>query len=464
MFLILSLINDILDISKIEAGPMELYLESFDIGNLLENVVTTARPLMIKNANVLEVNVAPNLGTLYSDATKVRQILLNLLSNATKFTHHGKIRLTVTRHPRTATTPELIQFQVRDNGIGMSQEQIDRLFQAFIQGDPSTTGKYGGTGLGLTISQHFCQMMGGTIQVESQLKQGANFIVTLPLWTTALPSGTTSEVSEPVAVPAAPWESRSLLSLAPGRVLIVDNDPTAASLLRDSLIQEGLEVKIAQTAEQALGLAQDYQPQVITLSMRMPDLTGWTTLLAFKTDPTFADLPIILLPFLGDKSLGFALGAVDYITQPIDSQNLVSLLQKYRPRREHPTTGHILLVEDDSATREMTRRILEKDGWVVSEASNGKEALHQVTQGQPHLILLDLMLPEMDGFQFLQQLRQVPGGLDIPIIVLTAKDLSLAERHHLMKYVEQIFQKGAYSSETLLQDVHHFVNANLKKG
>lgn len=457
---LLSIINDILDISKIEAGRMELYLETFEIQNLLESVVTTAKPLMVKNANILEVNLAPNLGTMHSDATKVRQIILNLLSNAAKFTHHGKVTLTVSRHPSTATTVEQIQFQVEDTGIGISDEEIGRLFQAFSQGDPSTTRKYGGTGLGLAISQHFCQMMGGTISVESEIVQGSSFTVSLPVLTPELVS---SLVPENVDQTSVTWEPRPMISPIPGRVLIVDNDPSSCELLRDSLIREGLEVKIAETSERALELAQEYQPNVITLSIRVPDLTGWTTLLALKADPALTHLPIILLPFVGDQSLGFALGAVDYLTQPIDSQNLVSLLQKYRPRFDPPASGRILLVEDDPPTREMTRRILIKDGWVVEEAVNGRDALSQVTQFHPHLILLDLMLPEMDGFQFLQQLRGVPGGVDIPIIVLTAKDLSTSERHHLMKYVEQILQKGTYSSETLLQDVHDLVNANLKK-
>ncbi|OCQ97894.1 histidine kinase [Oscillatoriales cyanobacterium USR001] len=486
---LLSLINDILDISKIEAGRMDLYIETFDISALIDGVVATAQPLIEKNNNTLEVFCASNIGIMSTDVTKMRQVLLNLLSNAAKFTQQGVITLIVERvknpqmpSPQVSNSLEqndkvlpLIMknreafsqfliydcdsliFQVADTGIGMSPQQLKQLFQPFTQGDASTTRKYGGTGLGLAISQRFCQMMGGDILVESELEKGSIFTVVLP-----------SEFNDPKRESEAPDSSKDPPNqLNSGTVLVVDDDHIARELIERSLTREGLKIEVATTGLEALKKAKEMRPDAITLDVMMPGMDGWAVLSALKADPDLADIPVILLSFVGNKSLGFALGASDYLTKPVDGKRLASLVGKYRRNLKNlasgSLTGHILVVEDDIATREMLRRILEKEGWEVAEADNGRAALQQLALTPPNLILLDLMLPEMDGFQLVSEIRNLNGDDPIPIIVITAKDLTPGERLHLNGYVEQILQKGVYSRDALLRDIRALVNASLDR-
>ncbi|CBN57872.1 MULTISPECIES: response regulator [Kamptonema] len=483
---LLSLINDILDISKIEAGRMDVYLENFDIPALIDGVVATAQPLVEKNGNTLKVLCPNSTGTMYADVTKMRQILLNLLSNAAKFTQEGTITLTVERvkhekltSPEVNFIPEQSQgtllgllqnpdilsqfliydcdsliFRVADTGIGMNPQQLKQLFQPFTQGDASTTRKYGGTGLGLAISQRFCQMMGGDIAVESALGEGTVFTVVLP-----------SEFSDRLAENPEPETSdRPPTPITSGTVLVVDDDQIARDLIERSLTREGLRIEAAATGTEALRRAKELRPDAITLDVMMPGMDGWAVLAALKADPDLADIPVILLSFVGNKSLGFALGASDYLTKPVDGKRLAHLLSKYRRDLNFTSgslTGQILIVEDDLATREMLRRILEKEGWLVAEADSGRAALKQLALAPPNLILLDLMLPEMDGFQFISEIQNSASDDPIPIIVITAKDLTPGERLHLNGYVEQILQKGVYSRDALLRDVRALINASL---
>lgn len=476
---LLSVINDILDISKIEAGRMDVYLETFDVPALIEGVVTTAQPLIEKNGNTFEVSCPTNLGAMRADVTKVRQVLLNLVSNAAKFSENGTISLLVSRveaiggreqgayshlssiQPPAVNAPFLI-FQVRDTGIGMTRKQLQQLFEPFSQGDPSTTRKYGGTGLGLAISQRFCQMMGGDILVESQFGRGSTFTVILPVEVQAaeVQSAVTKTGPEVSKLTADPLAANG------GMVLVVDDDQTSRELIERSLAREGLHIEAVATGAEALRLARQLRPDAITLDVMMPGMDGWAVLSALKSDPNLADIPVILLSFVGNKSLGFALGASDCLTKPVDGKRLGALLRKYRRNQDvtsSPLGGQILIVDDDLATREMLRHLLEQQGWMVMEADNGRNALASLAQAPPNLILLDLLLPEMDGFEFIAELRSRQGGGLIPIIVMTAKDLTPVERLHLNGYVEQIIQKGAYDRDALLRDVYALVNASLNQ-
>jgi PAS domain S-box-containing protein len=501
---LLSLINDILDISKIEAGRMDVYRETFLINDLVDNVVTTAWPLVEKNHNTLEVELAPDLGTMHTDLTKVKQILLNLLSNASKFTEHGIITLAlhqemtdravpginpesfgladgsdpVLKMPKAtrsegeqvnATLKEFslvlphspfIIFEVRDTGIGMTREQVQHIFDPFTQADASTTRKYGGTGLGLAISQHFCRMMGGEITVESETGTGTTFRVRLPKYLIVESVIETSTETEEL-------QQEDLdLSDAPtsGTVLVVDDDPSTRDILQRSLTREGLRIATAATGEEALRRARELQPDAITLDIMMPGMDGWAVLSTLKNDPELAEIPVILLSFVGNKSLGLALGASDCLTKPVDSKHLGALLHKYCPAQGASNTraeSYILIVEDDLTASEMLRRNLEKEGWTVVEAHNGKAALRPLAQAPPHLILLDLMMPEMDGFELLTELHKRYRAYSIPIIVITAKDLTPTERLYLKAQVTQIIEKGAYSSQNLLRDVKKLVQTTL---
>jgi signal transduction histidine kinase/DNA-binding response OmpR family regulator len=441
---LLGLINDILDLSKIEAGKMELYLEEFSIPWVVADVVAIVRPLMEKKANTLQVRCADDLGTMRADLTKVRQTLFNLLSNAAKFTDHGTISLAVARE--SIDGGEQVSFAVGDTGIGMTPEQLNRLFQAFSQAQASTTREYGGTGLGLAISRHFCRMMGGDITLESEPGVGSTFTVRLPTVVEEETREPTPEAGDtgdhsPPATPRSPL------------VLVIDDDPATRDLLRRVLSKEGFRVATAANGEEGLRLATELRPDAITLDVLMPGMDGWAVLAALKADPDLADVPVIMLTMLDDKNLGYALGATDYITKPADRERLLAVLRKYGPDQG----GGILIVEDDAATREMLRRMLETEGWTVGEAHNGRVGLERVAERQPHLILLDLMMPEMDGFEFVTSLRKHEEWRAIPVVVITAMDLTPDDRRRLNGYVERILQKGASSREALLAEVRELV-------
>ncbi len=441
---LLALINDILDLSKIEAGRMELYLETFEIAPMVRDVVSTIGPLVEKNTNALQVRCPDDIGSMKADLTKVRQGLFNLLSNACKFTERGVISLDATRE--TADSGEWIVFRVGDTGIGMTPEQMGKLFQEFTQADASTTRKYGGTGLGLALSRRFCRMMGGDITVASEVGTGSTFTITLP-----------AEVGQAETQPEAPTPATSepLLRGTP-TVLVIDDDPATRDLLQRFLRKEGFQVVSAVGGEEGLRLARALHPTVITLDVMMPGMDGWAVLTALKADPDVADIPVIMLSILDDKSIGYTLGASDYLTKPIDQERLLAILEKFR-RDQLP--GDILVVEDDTATREILRHTLDKAGWAVSEAKNGRVALARMREKRPELIVLDLMMPEMDGFAFVEELRRHPEWRAIPVVVVTAKDLMPEDRLRLNGYVEKILQKGAYDREALLAEIRDLVAA-----
>ncbi|MBC7814683.1 MAG: ammonium transporter [Burkholderiales bacterium] len=455
---LLDLINNILDLSKIEAGKMELYLERFEVTNMLYNVGTTIRPLVEKNHNVLTVECPEDIGTMRADLTKVRQTLFNLLSNAAKFTDHGTIKLVASREvDETQSGREWILFEVRDTGIGMTPDQLNEVFKEFTQADASTTRKYGGTGLGLAISHRFCRMMGGDITVDSEVGEGSTFLVRIP-----------TDVTEPVMLSPMMDEDDDIeppKGEGVGTVLVIDDDPVVRDLIARHLSKEGFRVEGAAGGEDGLRLARELHPDAITLDVLMPGIDGWAVLSALKADAELADIPVIMLTITDNKNMGFALGASDYLTKPIDRKRLSSLLSRYRPSprsADDSDGGTILIVEDDKDIREMLRRSMEKEGWMVREAENGRVGIEILSEVRPNLVVLDLMMPEMDGFQFVSEMRRVPEWRTIPVVVVTAKDLTTDERLHLNGYVERILQKGAYSRDELLREVRNLVHYSIQ--
>jgi PAS domain S-box-containing protein len=449
---LLALINDILDLSKIEAGKMELFLETFDVTNMIDEVASTIRPMVEKNANTLHIERAANLNAMHADQIKVRQGLFNLLSNAAKFTHDGSITLEVEREVMEGT--EWIVFRVTDTGIGMSPEQILKLFQDFTQADASTTRKFGGTGLGLALTRRFCQIMGGDVTVHSVPGEGSIFTIKLPAVVAEIrqePSVDTVE-AEPVIISAdAVKRNGSEQSGAVENcVLVIDDDPLQRDLMQRFLTKEGFCVRTAAGGEAGMRLARELQPVAITLDVMMPEMDGWSVLSALKSDAALRDIPVVMVTMLDDPERGFTLGASDYLTKPLDRHRLSQVLKKYTC--PHPPCP-VLMVEDDPATRSMTRKILEGEGWKVSEAENGRQALKCMAQERPSLILLDLMMPEMDGFAFVERVRQHPEWRMIPIVVVTAKDLTAQERRRLNGFVETILHKAGDSREALLNHV-----------
>ena len=444
---LLGLINAVLDLSKIEAGKMELYLESFSVPNLVQDVAGVIQPLIAKNANTLRVQCAEDTGTMRADLTKVRQSIFNLLSNASKFTEKGVITLDVQR--TREDDAERMIFRVSDTGIGMTPEQVHKLFQEFSQADASTSRKYGGTGLGLALSRRFARMMGGDITVESEPGKGSTFTMRLPA---QVAEQKAEPVSTPLAVESVP-ESAS-------RVLVIDDEPTARDLMQRLLTSHGFNATTAANGADGLKLAKELHPDAITLDVMMPGMDGWTVLTALKQDPATVDIPVIMVSIVDEKNLGYALGAADYLTKPVERERLVAILNRYR---REPHQRPVLIVEDDAATRDMLRRNVEREGWQVTEAENGVVGLEQVAKNPPMLILLDLMMPEMDGFEFVVELRKNPAWQSIPVVVVTAKDLTQQDRARLTGYVDQLIQKGAYRREELIAEIRRLTESTKKE-
>ena len=443
---LLSLIDDILDLSKIEAGKMEIFPEKLDISAMIHQVVTTVQPLVDKNSNKLEVRCPEDLGSMHADVTKIRQILFNLLSNACKFTENGKITLEVWRDREP--DKDLVNMRVSDTGIGMTPDQLDRLFEAFTQADATTTRKYGGTGLGLAISRKFCQMMGGDISVSSEFGKGSSFSAQIP----AQVKQQKIELEKPITV--APAKTVAPPVQNQETVLVIDDDPIVTDLMTRFLTKEGFNVVTAANGEEGLLRAREFHPLAITLDIMMPSMDGWEVLTQLKSDKELADIPCILLTMLQNKTMGYALGAADYLTKPVDRSRLMSILNKYRLV---PSTGQVLIVDDSQAAREILRRMLKNQGWTITEAENGRLGLERVSENPPDLILLDLLMPEMDGFDFVRELHKNAAWRKIPVVVLTAKELTVEDRQQLSGYVERIHQKGAYSRDELLGEVRDMV-------
>jgi signal transduction histidine kinase/DNA-binding response OmpR family regulator len=449
---LLALINDILDLSKIEAGKMELYLETFEVCTLVEEVRATISPLVEKNRNKLSVDCAPEVGSMRADVTRVRQVLFNLLSNASKFTEDGRVSLDVHRDRELEGGEDWIVFKVSDTGIGMSPEQLGKLFQAFTQADASTSRKYGGTGLGLVICRRFCQMMGGDVTVKSLPGEGSTFTVRLPTAVARRRTDSLKLMAEAASVVRPPGTAELILPrISKGTVLVIDDDPSACELMVRTLLKEGFMVFSAQSGEDGLKVAREVKPHVITLDVLMPGMDGWAVLKELKADARLSTIPVIMVTMADDRSMGYALGASDYLTKPIDRETLAQSVRRFR-------AGHgasVLVVEDDPATREMMVRTLRSDGWTAREAENGRVALKLVAEGVPDLILLDLMMPEMDGFEFLSNLRDEEAWRRIPVVVVTAKDMTPSDYTRLEGNVRRVFHKASYSRDELVAEIRN---------
>jgi signal transduction histidine kinase/CheY-like chemotaxis protein len=439
---LLELINDILDISKIEAGKMEVHLESFDVAALIRDLNDVMRPLVERKSNRLVIESPNDLGAMHADRIKVRQCLLNLLSNASKFTDNGVITLSANRISKDGS--DWLVFRVIDTGIGMTAEQINKLFRAFTQADDSTSRRYGGTGLGLALTKKFCQLMGGDVSVASEPGKGSTFTIELP----AMASHRTS------TIPVAPSPALSAVRAAGGCILVIDDDPAVHQLLAEALQSEGYELRFASSGAEGLRLAKELRPAVITLDVIMPEMDGWVVLTLLKADPELAAIPVIMLSVRADQDFGFAMGLADYLQKPIDPKRLIGVLKKYHRLRP---SKHVLVVEDDAAMREMLSRMLEREDWMVEQAENGLAALESVARDQPSLIILDLRMPVMDGFQMIAELQKHEDWRKIPVVVISAKEITQEDRQLLQGHVKKILQKGDFSRDELLREVQQTV-------
>jgi len=439
---LLSLIDDILDLSKIEAGRMTVFLEDIDLGSLFRDVTTTIQPLMERNGNTFLLEARPELPRVHSDLKKLSQVLYNLLNNATKFTHKGVITLTAERDE----DPAFLRFIVRDTGIGMSSEEVGRLFTEFTQADESTTRRYSGTGLGLALCRRFTELLGGTIGVASEVGKGSSFTVRLPVRCIARPRR--GALTQPIAEPR-------------GTVLVIDDDFTMRDTLSRMLTKEGFSVAVASSGAEGIQMARSLRPSIITLDILMPGIDGWEVLNQLKGDDVLKHIPVILLSMLEDQERGFALGATAILQKPVDRGELVQTISAHCGGL---ASASVLLVEDDPLTQEGLRRTLELEGLNVVAVSGGQEALQKLRSMRPDVIVLDLMMPEMNGFQFIGELLSRKDWSTIPVVVLTAKELDQADlaRLHTLQ-VQSVLRKGTVSKTELVEAVRVFADRCLQE-
>ena len=425
---LLGLINDVLDLSKVESGKMETYAETFDVADMVREVAATAEALVRKKENRLEVILTDGIGSMHSDITRIRQVLLNLLSNAAKFTEKGLVTLSATREAGLDGS-DWMTFAVSDTGLGMSEEQVAKLFQRFQQADASTTRRFGGTGLGLSLTKAFGELLGGAVGVRSAPGEGSTFFMRIPA---AIPA---DAEAEPVPVTMAA-EGREV-------VLVIDDDAPQRELMSRFLERTGYAARTAADGVAGLALARELHPHVILLDVTMPGMDGWSVLGALKADPALSDIPVIMVTFLDQRALASTLGAADYIMKPVDWNRLGVVMDRFRSAE-----GDVLVVDDDADTRLHLRHALEKQGWSVAEALDGQDALDHVARALPRVILLDLAMPIMDGFEFIDRLRERPGCGTVPVLVLTSLSLTLEDRRRL-RGANQILNKGSVSLDEL---------------
>jgi PAS domain S-box-containing protein len=451
---LLHLINTILDIAKIEAGRMDVIAANFRVAALIDLCANTAQPLL-RPTVVLEKQVDQSLTHIYSDQDKIRQIVLNLLSNAAKFTHKG--RITLSARP----DGEYFRIAVSDTGIGISKDALPRIFKEFQQADNTTTRQYGGTGLGLSISRNLACLLGGDITVESELGKGSTFTLLLPMQyrSKSLPPADESSriIPEPVPVPVQSVMPRPGSVSAKKRILVIDDDPDAVYILQENLHQNEFEIIGRLNGHEGLRAARELQPQAILLDIIMPGADGWQVLHDLKSDPATSNIPVILLTIVDNKPLGVQLGAAAYLLKPFDSVEVRETLHHVLGSKS-PLPVQILVVDDDPNVPDMLRQSLPESDFSLESALDGDAGLRAIEAKRPDILLLDLLMPYMDGFEVIERLREDPKTQDLPIIVISAKELTAAETQRLKKTVALVMSKQGFQGERLVDEINALLN------
>ncbi len=439
---LLGLINTVLDIAKIEAGRMDLQVSHFSINALVDQCYNTAQPLVKPNIQFKKNNDL-TLPLVYSDQDKIKQIILNLLSNAAKFTHTGSITLAV-HH-----TGSVFMVDVMDSGIGMNEEALSRVFEEFQQADSSTTRQYGGTGLGLAISRNLAHLLGGNLTVTSEPGIGSTFTLTLPIYYldehhTPIPDRQTGSVQNDKITPEK--------VAAKKRILVIDDDPDAVYLLQETLDPHEFEVVGIRDSVIGQQQARELQPDAILLDILMPDKDGWQVLHDLKADGTTAHIPIILLTIVDKKALGFRLGASAYLLKPLNPHEVTATLSRVT-RQAGRSQTHVLVVDDDPHIADMLHQILPASEFELRSAQDGIAGLEAIALQRPDVLLLDIMMPRLDGFGVIEKLRANPVTQDLPIIVISAKELTDEESTRLKENVAFVMRKQGFDGEKLAQEI-----------
>ena len=438
---LLELINTVLDISKIEAGRMDVHVSEFEPKTVVDVTTTTVQPMLRTGVELIK-DVQAGTPNMNSDQEKIKQILLNLLSNAAKFTHDGNITV------RVSYAGSQIKYEVVDSGIGMTEEAVSRVFEEFQQADSSTTREYGGTGLGLSISRSLARLLGGDLSASSKQGVGSTFTLTLPINAEAK-SSTEEDTTAPI-IESKPHVGDKV-------VLAIDDDPDVIYLLKENLEDVGYKVIGARNGDEGIVKAREIRPFAITLDIMMPGKDGWQVLHELKSDETLRDIPVIMHTIVDNKELGYRLGAVDYLLKPVDENAMRAALERIEKSVGKEST-QLLVVDDDPDVHDLVTQMLEGSNFNLSHAKDGLDALAEIKQIKPDVILLDLMMPRLDGFGVLDALQSDPELSDIRVIVFSAKELTETELGQIRNSVVTIMQKRGDHGKEVLDDLKKSLN------
>jgi signal transduction histidine kinase/DNA-binding response OmpR family regulator len=441
---LLDLINDILDIAKVEAGHMELMVEQFALAAALENGLTMVRERASRHGIALDLDVDPAIGAVEADERKIKEVILNLLSNAVKFTPDGG---------QVAVTARLVdaeaQVAVRDTGVGIAPEDLGHVFEEFQQVGSATANQQEGTGLGLTLAKKFVELHGGRIWVESQVGVGSTFVFTLPLRQGAA----APEAALAAAAAAGAIDSDN----ADPTILLVEDDEHAIDLLSLYLKEADFNVVVARDGEAGLALARSLRPAAITLDMLLPRVDGWDFLARAKADPAIADIPVVIVSILDERGKGIAMGAAEFLVKPVNRDDLFATLRQLTTTKNGGAgSAKVLIIDDDPLAVELVEAILQPEGYTVLRATAGEAGVALARQELPSLIILDILLPEVDGFAVVERLRADPATARIPIVILTAKTMSHEEKERLNGQISYLARKGEFDRAAFVELVRAF--------
>jgi CheY-like chemotaxis protein/anti-sigma regulatory factor (Ser/Thr protein kinase) len=439
---LLGLINDILDLSKIEAGQMELRLQMVSVAGVVGEVASTVDPLAAQKQIHVEFDAA-SAGQILADESKLKQMILNLVSNAIKFTPEGG---TVTI--KAARVHDRLEIVVSDNGIGIAAQDIELLFKEFQQVDSGVNRKQQGTGLGLALTRSFAILHGGDVRVHSELGKGSQFTIDLPI-----------EGRSSFHVPSGPNDGTDNAAgeLSRPLVIVVEDDPGAAELLSRQIGRAGFRTEIARSGAEALTMAKERKPAAITLDILLPDVDGWEVLTRLKRDEATSDIPVIVVSVVDNPDLGTALGALDYFVKPVDAKDLLNRLSNFR-HRAGGRQARVLVVDDEAVNRDWLKHVLEPAGFKVILATGGREAIELARSQKPDVVLLDLLMPEVNGFDVVEALAEREGTKSIPIMVVTAKHLTKADIDQLNGRVSTIIKRGSTGAVDLVKQLQAVLN------
>jgi len=449
---LLNLINSILDLSKVEAGKVEVELATVNVIDLINETIAQLGGQVLGRSVKLLADLPSSAAYLQSDSQKLKQVIINLVANALKFTEQGSVTV---RLRTDCVTQQPIAIDIIDTGIGIPQDKLQRVFEAFQQADNSTARKYGGTGLGLAISRSLCELMGYCIDVTSQVGRGSQFTINL------LPKGAAAPAQPETPVCAARLPSKlpeglEVPSEMKGRkVLVIDDDMEARLLLLHHLQEAGCTTFSTGTGKEGLRLAREHRPDVITLDYHMPRMNGWAVLRELKADCELNSIPVVIVSMSAEENRSALLGAVDFLTKPVERDELLRVLS----RSVNPTRACALVIDDDADTRRLISTVLEEENCQVTTAANGQEALEKMQHIQPDIIIVDLMMPVMDGVTFLEKIQPLRRNRDVPLtVVVTARDLSFPETSYVERNASAILHKGAGLTEKIRSMASTVVN------